>query len=172
MIPQPGAAPFPREATAPAYDRRRQRKRSASRRAPAHWPCPRHLTETTARPFLPHPRHRSRAFKSSTLGRGPQTGSQQSPRRHGRCPSGHPTKREDTRPRGSDRQLATLGLDIGPLLAGLGVLGIAIGFGAQSLVRDVISGCGEPRTSGSVMGSRPGVRGQAYAPLIKNPRRT
>jgi len=36
--------------------------------------------------------------------------------------------------------LATLGLDIGPLLAGLGVLGIAIGFGAQSLVRDVISG--------------------------------
>jgi moderate conductance mechanosensitive channel len=36
--------------------------------------------------------------------------------------------------------LATLGLDIGPLLAGLGVLGIALGFGAQSLVRDVISG--------------------------------
>jgi small-conductance mechanosensitive channel len=36
--------------------------------------------------------------------------------------------------------LMTLGLDIGPLLAGLGVVGIAIGFGAQSLVRDVISG--------------------------------
>ena len=36
--------------------------------------------------------------------------------------------------------LATLGLDIGPLLAGLGVVGIAIGFGAQSLVRDIISG--------------------------------
>jgi len=36
--------------------------------------------------------------------------------------------------------LATLGLDIGPLLAGLGVLGIAVGFGAQSLVGDVISG--------------------------------
>jgi moderate conductance mechanosensitive channel len=36
--------------------------------------------------------------------------------------------------------LATLGLDIAPLLAGLGVLGIAVGFGAQSLVRDVISG--------------------------------
>jgi moderate conductance mechanosensitive channel len=36
--------------------------------------------------------------------------------------------------------LASLGLDIGPLLAGLGVLGIAVGFGAQSLVRDVISG--------------------------------
>lgn len=36
--------------------------------------------------------------------------------------------------------LATLGLDIGPLLAGLGVLGIAVGFGAQGLVRDIISG--------------------------------
>src|SRR4029077_3964204 len=36
--------------------------------------------------------------------------------------------------------LATLGLDIGPLLAVLGVVGIAVGFGAQSLVRDVISG--------------------------------
>lgn len=36
--------------------------------------------------------------------------------------------------------LATLGVDIGSLLAGLGVVGIAIGFGAQSLVRDVISG--------------------------------
>ncbi len=35
--------------------------------------------------------------------------------------------------------VATLGLDIGPLLAGLGVVGIAVGFGAQSLVRDVIS---------------------------------
>jgi moderate conductance mechanosensitive channel len=36
--------------------------------------------------------------------------------------------------------LATLGLNIAPLLAGFGVLGIAVGFGAQSLVRDVISG--------------------------------
>jgi len=36
--------------------------------------------------------------------------------------------------------LSTLGLDIGPLLAGLGIVGIAIGFGAQTLVRDVISG--------------------------------
>jgi small-conductance mechanosensitive channel len=36
--------------------------------------------------------------------------------------------------------LSTLGLDIGPLLAGLGVIGIAVGFGAQTLVRDVISG--------------------------------
>ncbi|WP_245837320.1 mechanosensitive ion channel family protein [Virgibacillus phasianinus] len=32
------------------------------------------------------------------------------------------------------------GLDIGPLLAGAGVVGLAIGFGAQNLVRDIISG--------------------------------
>ncbi|MGO4276642.1 mechanosensitive ion channel family protein, partial [Paenibacillus sp. TAF58] len=31
-------------------------------------------------------------------------------------------------------------MNIGPLLAGAGVLGLAIGFGAQSLVKDVITG--------------------------------
>ena len=36
--------------------------------------------------------------------------------------------------------LSQLGLNIAPLLAGAGVLGIAIGFGAQTLVRDVITG--------------------------------
>jgi small-conductance mechanosensitive channel len=36
--------------------------------------------------------------------------------------------------------LSSLGINIGPLIAGAGVIGIAIGFGAQSLVRDVISG--------------------------------
>jgi small-conductance mechanosensitive channel len=36
--------------------------------------------------------------------------------------------------------LAAMGLQIGPLLAGAGVVGIAVGFGAQTLVRDVISG--------------------------------
>lgn len=36
--------------------------------------------------------------------------------------------------------LSELGLDIGPLLAGAGVLGLAIGFGAQKLVQDVITG--------------------------------
>jgi small-conductance mechanosensitive channel len=36
--------------------------------------------------------------------------------------------------------LSMLGVNIGPLLAGLGVVGIAIGFGAQNLVRDIISG--------------------------------
>jgi moderate conductance mechanosensitive channel len=36
--------------------------------------------------------------------------------------------------------LSSLGVDIGPLLAGAGVVGIAIGFGAQKLVSDVLSG--------------------------------
>lgn len=36
--------------------------------------------------------------------------------------------------------LSELGLNIGPLLAGAGVLGLAIGFGAQKLVQDVITG--------------------------------
>lgn len=36
--------------------------------------------------------------------------------------------------------LKEFGLDIGPLIAGAGVIGLAVGFGAQELVRDVISG--------------------------------
>jgi small conductance mechanosensitive channel len=36
--------------------------------------------------------------------------------------------------------LGTLGLDIGPAVAGLGVVGIAVGFGAQSLVKDFFNG--------------------------------
>ncbi len=36
--------------------------------------------------------------------------------------------------------LSSLGVDIGPLLAGAGVAGIAIGFGAQALVKDIVSG--------------------------------
>ena len=37
--------------------------------------------------------------------------------------------------------LGTVGLDIGPAVAGLGVVGIAVGFGAQTLVRDYLNGC-------------------------------
>ena len=33
-----------------------------------------------------------------------------------------------------------IGIKIGPILAGAGILGLAVGFGAQNLVRDVISG--------------------------------
>ena len=36
--------------------------------------------------------------------------------------------------------LSALGMDIGPLIAGAGVIGIAVGFGAQTLVRDIVSG--------------------------------
>jgi small-conductance mechanosensitive channel len=36
--------------------------------------------------------------------------------------------------------LGKLGLDIGPAVAGLGVIGIAVGFGAQTLVRDYLNG--------------------------------
>jgi small conductance mechanosensitive channel len=36
--------------------------------------------------------------------------------------------------------LGQVGLDIGPLIAGAGVLGVALGFGAQSLVRDFLNG--------------------------------
>ncbi|KRE13896.1 hypothetical protein ASE63_17975 [Bosea sp. Root381] len=36
--------------------------------------------------------------------------------------------------------LSRLGVDIGPLLAGFGILGLAISFGSQALVRDIVSG--------------------------------
>ncbi|WP_179954224.1 mechanosensitive ion channel family protein [Denitrobaculum tricleocarpae] len=36
--------------------------------------------------------------------------------------------------------LSSLGVDIAPILAGAGVVGLAIGFGSQTLVRDIVSG--------------------------------
>jgi small-conductance mechanosensitive channel len=36
--------------------------------------------------------------------------------------------------------LSSMGVEIGPLIAGAGVVGVAIGFGAQTLVKDIISG--------------------------------
>ncbi len=36
--------------------------------------------------------------------------------------------------------LSLFGVDITPILAGAGVIGLAIGFGAQSLVKDIVSG--------------------------------
>lgn len=36
--------------------------------------------------------------------------------------------------------LSQFGIDIGPLIAGAGVIGLAVGFGAQKLVQDVITG--------------------------------
>ena len=59
--------------------------------------------------------------------------------------------------------LSSLGVNIGPLLAGAGVIGLAIGFGAQKLVADIFSGffyllddafrVGEYMTAGSVSGT-------------------
>jgi small-conductance mechanosensitive channel len=36
--------------------------------------------------------------------------------------------------------LAEIGIQIGPILAGLGIVGLAVGFGAQWLIRDIIAG--------------------------------
>jgi small-conductance mechanosensitive channel len=36
--------------------------------------------------------------------------------------------------------LSAVGVEVGPLLAGAGVVGVAVGFGAQTLVKDIISG--------------------------------
>jgi small-conductance mechanosensitive channel len=59
--------------------------------------------------------------------------------------------------------LSSFGVDIGPLLAGAGVIGLAVGFGAQKLVSDMFSGffyllddafrVGEYVTAGSVSGT-------------------
>ncbi|MBT8360973.1 MAG: mechanosensitive ion channel, partial [Deltaproteobacteria bacterium] len=59
--------------------------------------------------------------------------------------------------------LSSMGVDIGPLLAGAGVVGLAIGFGAQKLVADMFSGffyllddafrVGEYLTAGNVSGT-------------------
>jgi moderate conductance mechanosensitive channel len=59
--------------------------------------------------------------------------------------------------------LSEMGIDIGPLFAGAGVIGLAVGFGAQSLIRDMFSGAffliddafrrGEYIDLGSVKGS-------------------
>lgn len=59
--------------------------------------------------------------------------------------------------------LAEIGINIAPLLAGAGVLGLAIGFGAQKLVQDVITGVfiqleraidvGDTVTAGGVTGT-------------------
>lgn len=59
--------------------------------------------------------------------------------------------------------LASVGIQIGPLIAGAGVVGVAVGFGAQTIVKDVISGVffllddafrvGEYITSGRYVGT-------------------
>ena len=63
--------------------------------------------------------------------------------------------------------LSSLGVNVGPLIAGAGVIGLAIGFGAQTLVKDVVSGVffliddafrrGEYLDLGSVKGTVEGI---------------
>ena len=36
--------------------------------------------------------------------------------------------------------LGELGINLGPLIAGAGIVGVAVGFGAQSVVKDFLSG--------------------------------
>ncbi len=48
-----------------------------------------------------------------------------------------------------------MGVDTGPLLAGAGIVGIAIGFGAQTLVRDI---GGETRHASTPFTVSPGLR--------------
>ena len=40
--------------------------------------------------------------------------------------------------------LGTYNVDLGPILAGAGLIGIAVGFGAQSMVRDFLAGFAQP----------------------------
>ncbi|AYG59063.1 mechanosensitive ion channel family protein [Rhizobium jaguaris] len=59
--------------------------------------------------------------------------------------------------------LAEMGVQIGPLIAGAGIFGVAVGFGSQTLVKDIVSGIfylmddafrvGEYIQSGSYMGT-------------------
>lgn len=59
--------------------------------------------------------------------------------------------------------LSSMGVDIGPLLAGAGVIGLAVGFGAQKIVSDIFSGVfyllddafrvGEYLSAGSITGT-------------------
>ena len=42
--------------------------------------------------------------------------------------------------RRADDPARLFGIDIAPVLTGAGIAGLAVGFGAQTLVRDVISG--------------------------------
>ena len=57
----------PQPAVAPSPD---PRDEDAANDGPDHASCPRHLIETTARAFLPQPRHRSRPLRSSSFAAG------------------------------------------------------------------------------------------------------
>jgi len=57
--------------------------------------------------------------------------------------------------------LSELGVNIGPLLAGAGILGLAVGFGAQTLVKDLITGVTILLEDGATVGDVIEVAGHA-----------
>src|SRR5690606_8927099 len=75
--------------------------------------------------------------------------------------------------------LSALGVEIGPLIAGAGIVGVAVGFGSQTLVRDIISGVfyllddafrvGEYIQSGNFKGTFESLAG-AFAETAASPR--
>ena len=67
--------------------------------------------------------------------------------------------------------LAELGVNIAPLLAGAGVVGLAVGFGAQTLVKDVITGasfCSRTRSRSAITSRWAPMRGP-WKPLRCGP---
>jgi moderate conductance mechanosensitive channel len=76
--------------------------------------------------------------------------------------------------------LGELGIDLAPLLAGAGVLGFALGFGAQSLVRDFLAGffmlvedqygVGDVVDVGGVVGTENGVSGTVEGVSLRTTR--
>jgi small-conductance mechanosensitive channel len=76
--------------------------------------------------------------------------------------------------------LGDIGINLAPLLAGAGVLGIALGFGAQSLVRDFLAGffmlvedqygVGDVIDVGGVVGSDEGVSGTVEGVSLRTTR--
>jgi small-conductance mechanosensitive channel len=76
--------------------------------------------------------------------------------------------------------LGELDIDLAPLIAGAGVLGVALGFGAQSLVRDFLSGffmlaedqygVGDVIDVGGVVGSSGGVSGTVEGVSLRTTR--
>jgi moderate conductance mechanosensitive channel len=76
--------------------------------------------------------------------------------------------------------LGELGINLAPLIAGAGVIGVALGFGAQSLVRDFLSGffmlvedqygVGDVIDVGGVVGSESGVSGTVEGVSLRTTR--
>jgi small-conductance mechanosensitive channel len=70
--------------------------------------------------------------------------------------------------------LGELGFDLAPLLAGAGILGVAIGFGSQSLVKDFLSGffilVEDQFGVGDVVDLEPGIAGTVEAVSLRTTR--